>query len=534
MLEARLLKLESLKSLTRRKPVSVCLVVLLALILRLWGSRFDLPYIHHPDEPMTINVAVQMLQAGDLNPHFFHWGTAYLYLVAAVYVPYYLLGRVLGFVHGVLDLATVKQYVLGVAYISLPAEVWVARLVSVALGVGTVYLVYLVGRALCNHEAGLLGAVLLAVSTAHVIQSHFAVPDVAMIFFFCLSILYAARWVSVGGRSDGLWAGFWGGIAAATKYNAIVLVLLSLGAAQLLRHGRRAWKTPDIAWTGVAAVVGFILGVPATIVATRELGEGLAFTMRHYASGHTGMEGTPLLWYLRFLAGQGLLAPVAIAGIVWGASRRERTTILLGIVTLCYFGLISTYTVRNERTILPLFPLMAALGGMALARARVGLSQVRDQPHPVQRLLVLAVLAVILVPSLIKTVAADWRLARQDTQTMAREWIIGHIPPGARIAGEAYTAVLHAGEHETVYVNSAIDHPRAWYCEQGVEYLMMSDMAHGRLFADPARYPTQVRDYERLKAGLELVHKTRGPFLAYPAFSVYVYRVPCDDYSGGE
>ena len=516
------------------KLASVCFVLSLALVLRLWGSYFDLPYIHHPDEPMTINVVVRMLQNRDLNPRFFHWGTAYFYLIAAAYLPYCLIGAIPGRMQGVSDLAVAEQYVLGVADISLPAEVWVARLVSVALGVGTVYLIYLMGRVLWDHEAGVLGALLLATSPAHAIQSHFAVPDVAMVFFLCLSILYAAHWVSAGGRSDFVWAGFWGGVAAATKYNAVALVFLSLGAAQLLRHGRRAWKSPDIVWAGIAAVVGFVLGAPATIVATREFGEGLAFTMRHYASGHAGMEGTPLLWYLRFLASQGLLAPLAIAGIVWGASRRDRTTILLGIVTLVYFGLISTYTVRNERTILPLLPLMAALGGMALARAHAKLSQVHHLTQTVQRLLVLTVLAITLGPSLVETVAADRRLARQDTQTMAREWIVAHIPPGARVAGEAYTAVLHSGEYETVYVDSAIDHPRTWYCEQGVEYLMMSEVAHGRFFADPARYPTQVRDYERLKAELELVHEARGPFLAYPELSVYIYRVPCDDFIGRE
>jgi 4-amino-4-deoxy-L-arabinose transferase-like glycosyltransferase len=534
MPESVIHKLERLGVRDRWKLASICLVVSLALVLRLWGSYFDLPYIHHPDEPMTINVVVRMLQNRDLNPRFFHWGTAYFYLVAAAYLPYCLIGAILGYIHGMSDLAVAEQYVLGVADISLPTEVWTARLVSVALGVGTVYLVYLMGRVLWDHETGILGALLLATSPAHAIQSHFAVPDVAMIFFLCLSILYAARWVSVGGRSASVWAGFWGGVAAATKYNAVALVFLSLGAAQLLRHGRRAWKSPDIVWAGIAAVVGFILGAPAAIVATREFGEGLAFTMRHYASGHAGMEGTPLLWYLRFLASQSLLAPLAVVGILWGASRRDRTTILLGIVTLAYFGMISTYTVRNERTILPLLPLMAALGGMALARACAKLSQVHHLTRPVQRLLVFTVLAITLGPSLVETVAADRRLARQDTQTMAREWIVAHIPPGARVAGEAYTAVLHSGEYETVYVDSAIDHPRAWYCEHGVEYLMMSEVAHGRFFADPARYPTQVRDYERLKTELELVHEARGPFLAYPEVSVYTYRVPCGDYGGGE
>ncbi len=44
-------------------------VAAVALLLRLWGLGFDLPYIFHPDEPDKIAMAQRMFATGDLNPH---------------------------------------------------------------------------------------------------------------------------------------------------------------------------------------------------------------------------------------------------------------------------------------------------------------------------------------------------------------------------------------------------------------------------------------------------------------------------------
>jgi hypothetical protein len=254
--------------------------------------------------------------------------------------------------------------------------------------------------------------------------------------------------------------------------------------------------------------------------------------MRHYSSGHAGMEGDSLLFYLRFLAGQGLLPLLAIGGMIWGLGRRDCAAILSSIVTLAYFGLISTYIVRNDRTILPLFPLMAVLGGAVLTWANAWLNRACHLARSIRGLLTLTILLITFLPPLAKTVSANRNLAQRDAQTLARGWIIAHIPTGSTIAGEAYTAVLHPTEYKTIYLHNATDHPKAWYCEQGAEYVMMSEMAHRRFFTDPDRYPTQVQNYERLMAELELVHEIRGPSLGSPDFSVYVYRVPCEDHGG--
>jgi len=513
----------------RAPQLALALVLILAVVLQLWGVCFDLPFIYHPDEPVAINKAVVMLQNGDLNPRFFHWGTAYFYLVAGAQMLYFLGGVVVGQFHSRLDLSVVQGFGMGMGYIRLPGEVFVARLVSIILGIGTVWLVYLVGRRLYHPRAGILGAALLAVSAVYVDQSHFAVPDASMVFFAFLSVFFAVRWLEGGRRRDSAWAGFWGGLAAATKYNAASLIFFTLVTVHLLRYGRQAWRKPDILWAGGGAVAGFLLGAPSAIFATTEFVEGLTFSMRHYAAGHAGMEGEPLLWYMRFLSSQGLLPLLALGGMVWGFFRRSRAGMLLSVVFLAYFALISTYTVRNARTILPLFPLMAALAGVALAWACEQLYRVRRLARPIREILILVLLIGTFVPPLTKVVAANRNLTAPGVQKLAREWISTHVPAGKHLVSESYGAVLYPLEYEAIYLNNATDHAPEWYCEEGIEYVVMSEMAHGRFFADPDRYSTQVQAYTRLMGELELVHEVRGPYLSYPGFAVYIYRVPCTE-----
>ena len=113
-------------------------------------------------------------------------------------------------------------------------------------------------------------------------------------------------------------------------------------------------------------------------------------------------------------------------------------------------------------------------------------------------------------------------------QTLAEEWIKSHIPRGSKIVEETYTALLTAPDYEVIYLSSVIEHPAAWYCEQRVDYVVMSEGAHGRLFADPDRYGAQVREYEALMSALEFVHEVRGPLRSIPHISIRIYRVPCN------
>ena len=52
-------------------------LIVLGAGLRVWGITFGLPYLYHPDEPLGVSVAINMVKTGDLNPHFFGYGSLF-------------------------------------------------------------------------------------------------------------------------------------------------------------------------------------------------------------------------------------------------------------------------------------------------------------------------------------------------------------------------------------------------------------------------------------------------------------------------
>jgi hypothetical protein len=68
-------------------------ILLIAILLRLWGIDFGLPYMYHPDEPNPIEIAQRMIKTGDLNPHWFLKPSVLIYLNALLYLPYYAFGK---------------------------------------------------------------------------------------------------------------------------------------------------------------------------------------------------------------------------------------------------------------------------------------------------------------------------------------------------------------------------------------------------------------------------------------------------------
>jgi hypothetical protein len=58
---------------TQKEVLALIPVCGMAVLLRLWGIGFGLPYDFHPDEPTVIETAFRMASSGDLNPHFFVW-----------------------------------------------------------------------------------------------------------------------------------------------------------------------------------------------------------------------------------------------------------------------------------------------------------------------------------------------------------------------------------------------------------------------------------------------------------------------------
>ena len=181
------------RSASNRRKILLAAILLLALALRCWGLGWGLPdamhnWSFHPDETILLDVSLPEfgglnLAAGRFLPHFYHYGTL-PFTLASVAV---LLGQSYHFIGPLLSHGHVDTAQLAKAYVA-------ARLVSVILGVGTVWAVYALGRrCFGSNVIGLLGAFFLAVCPLHAQHSHFATVDIGASFWLVVSLIWAAK-----------------------------------------------------------------------------------------------------------------------------------------------------------------------------------------------------------------------------------------------------------------------------------------------------------------------------------------------------
>src|SRR6476620_3600781 len=50
---------------------------------------FGMPYLHYWDEPQTASTALNIIKSGDLNPHFFRYGSLLIYACVLADFVYY-------------------------------------------------------------------------------------------------------------------------------------------------------------------------------------------------------------------------------------------------------------------------------------------------------------------------------------------------------------------------------------------------------------------------------------------------------------
>jgi len=343
----------------RSKVTTTLLIVLLigvpAVALRLVGLRWALPtplhyFSYHPDEVFLLLPAVRYFARGDWNPHFFNYGTLYLYLVGIPAV-------LLGIARDPSSLAPL--YLLG-------------RSITALLGIASVPLLYLAVKGESKRLAA-ISAMLLAVLPLHVINSHYATVDVAATFWLVLAFLLTLRGARRPGVPTGLITGLAVGLAAATKYNAGLFLLPAILAPAI--SPPRNWR-----WTWLVAVVlgaalGFAVGCP--YFTSPDFARGLRFELEHMRVGGTyAFANTGSGWGYHLTHG----LPIALGfplllALFSGAyatfrlpSRAARVSLLWVVLYLLVIGFSKERFIRYLVPITPFLAVIAAAGLLWLWR----------------------------------------------------------------------------------------------------------------------------------------------------------------------
>jgi 4-amino-4-deoxy-L-arabinose transferase-like glycosyltransferase len=500
--------------------VDTALIACLALGMRIWGLGFDLPILYHRDEARYVTIPLQIIKTGDYNPHFFNYPTLFFYLLATVYVVYFLFmasrGQV-GNLDGLVLPDQVLQNVVGKA--TMPSQFLVGRGVVALTGTLTVLLVYWLTRKEFGRRAALIAALWLCFSPTHIRNSHFIAPDVTMTLLAMASFAFSYLVFCEGRTRDYVLAGLLAGLAVSTKYNAYA-ILVPLVAAHILRESGEPLLDANILLGFLGCAAGFLVGTPYALRDLPTFLNGVAFEMRHYATqGDPGTEGqNALVWYARYLIRtEGAIPFLAGAEVLRSRVARSRRTLLFLSFPVSYMLLVSLYVVKNDRMVLAVIPFLCIFGAVLLDRL-IQMLEARVTRRPVNALV--GALAAIVVLSTAawpawQSVQIDRRFVQDDVRTQVSQWLVAELPEGSRIAGEYYSPLLLEGPLQFRWLDRAIDLPIAWY-QENTDYLVLVENRFGGFYLDPARYPKEIAAYQAISSQFTLVREFHGGALGNP------------------
>ena len=407
-------------------------IVILAAALRFYPIWFGLPFGHaRPDETTALGLAAH-IRGGDLNPHFFHWGSLTLYVFAAVHALASALRRAFG-----LDPAlTFAELIVS------------ARAVIAFAGTLTVLVAYAMGRRMGTAVTGLLAALFLAVAILHVRESHFAMTDALMTFFVtaALAALLEATARSLAGSGATRWfllAGAAGGLAASTKYSAAAIVA-AMAVAQLLVLERARWRPLERAgWRAlalrswlpscaflVAFAVGFVVGTPYAVLDFTQFQSDVRFDIAHLSRGHGIDLGRGWAYHLTRSLPYGLGVPTfaaAVAGVAFTVRRNSRQALVLWTFAAALYASIGSGQTVFFRYVLPLLPPLCLSAAVAVEEVASWLAT-RALITPSQA--TLALVLIVASPALVNSVWFDIVLSRTDSRVLAAQWLTPRLHTG--------------------------------------------------------------------------------------------------------
>jgi 4-amino-4-deoxy-L-arabinose transferase-like glycosyltransferase len=534
-------------------------LLLAALGLRLWGIGEGLPFVYNIDEAgHFVPKAVQMFEPGHgLNPGYFVNPPALTYVLHGVLAGWF------GGGHGVL-----REYRLH------PDNVFLlSRVVVAVLGSGAVWLLYLLAARLFDRRVALLAAAIQAVAFLPVFYGHLALNDAATLLPLTLSLLGSAgvlrhtrqgtphRGGQAGGRRrDYAIAGFGLGLACASKYTA-GMAILPLAAAVAWGYlegpapaGRRTLV--GLAIAGGCALGAFLLANPYALLDFARFRSELIH--QSSLSGEAqGKLGAPkqggVLYYLWALTwGLGWIPALAALGgaiaVWWRDARAAWLLVPAPILFLAFMGLQDRYF---GRWLLPIFPILCVLAAFfAVFAIRAAAAHAR-----VPAVLVgVGVSVLLLAQGVLYSVHGDVVLARADTRNLTREWMVAHIPSGARIVlepvvlGQWLASIPGSSrrlwrKYPTLESQVAPDGRLApqdihkvaledyettlspaligWYERQGYCWVISGSTESGRALVDPRAAPLAAAYYRALGAKAKVLYRV-SPYSsgsAKPAFN---------------
>ncbi len=412
---------------SKKANLLVCAIVLIGAVVRFYGINFGLPHTEsRPDESTIVTVAFG-LGSGDLNPHFFHYPTLYIYMVFICYVLYFCCGLLSGKYTGTFDLAS--------EFFTDPTNFFlIDRCLAALLGTVTIVVVYKIAQKLCGRKTGLIAALFLCFAYLHARDSHFGVTDVPLVFFTMCSVLYMVCAYQHRTARYYILAGLCAGLATSTKYSGIFLTgpMVLVHLCNVIDEKQVQWKhIPDkrIVLFFVCLIVFFLVGTPFALLDFATFREHFLKEAAHVREGHwTIVLGRGFWYHIRYTLYYGLGASLfiaSLAGIVVLTKRDWRKALLLCSYPLLYYiviGMSPTVFVRYAIPLIPFLCITAAVGSVRLCETFL-----HNRKPLLVNTFIASLSALIIAPSAYNAWRFNRVLVHEDNRVIAADWVERNI-----------------------------------------------------------------------------------------------------------
>ena len=416
-------------------PRILWIVLVVALLIRLWGIGHGLPFSYINDEYHEVMRALQ-LGAGSFN--FDRIGKGGFYLLLFVeYGVYFVWLKLTGAVASAEEFARMFARDPSAFYL-------MGRATAALCGVLTVAMLYQVGRKAYSKSAGLLAALFLAINVLHIDLSRRIGVDVPMVLLATVALYFAHGIVTTGRRTDYLMAALFAALATTTKLPG-VLVLLPLLVAHTynvasIGGGARTWIVSRNLWLAAAVFCAVLVVTNPSIIFVADV---LQYTfgstpavddeVAESAVVVAGAQTRPNLYVFYFNAMADSMGwPLMLLGLAGSAyaffRRAPADAMLLSYAAVNYVVIASTNSASlfYPRYALPIIVVLVLLGGRALAE----LVHWRGRPHWA---VLAAVLAALLVMPARQAGMTAYALTKPDSRTLAKEWFEANVPAGSKV-----------------------------------------------------------------------------------------------------
>jgi len=404
-------------------------VLTVALVLRLYGIQWGLPnashpvYSYHPDEAFHL-FAGDWLATGRMRPkHFMYGGTFYFSILNAISYVAERLQDVFGGTNLLADTILLGRYVMTVTALA------------------TIYLVYRFGKEIYGRPTGLLAALFLAITPAHIVLAQCLRPDELAALIVTILLLLAARILrkdSRHGVRNFVYSGLILGAAMALRFPLIIFILIPFVASWHTStttdlQSRFRWLfNRNFVLMGGSVVIGYALASPQSFMFPELFYDGLKLQWRYQSEPFPGAIGMgPGIYQYGWLMlhqslGYGLYA-LAMLGLICAIHKRTAADWILLAAVVPYLILTSFTSWVVVRYTLPL------VAPLAILAARVALHAAGNQSSLSRRI----VRDVGLILIVLWTVSADLAYLRLEAQPNVRdlvsEWITKNIAPRSSI-----------------------------------------------------------------------------------------------------